>query len=290
LIDIPVHPAAAVFPMLADDELRDLADDIKENGLHHSLVLDSDGRLVDGRNRSAACRMSGVEPTFISLPPDTDILKYILSENVRRRHMSQGQQAMAIALMIETDEGKRDGTAKRLISNSDIRQSRLSEALAFRRYAPDLGTGVVAGTESFDKAYEVARARKRDQDDDRAAGERKAREDGIELERLRGRAPDLAALVPDTMTVAEAKAALAQREERARGEREAKARVAAMACGWLDPGLKTTSRELAAQIVSTLDARALADRPDFSAARLARCAETLAEMVRLVGAREDGQP
>jgi hypothetical protein len=287
--DLKVHPAAAVFPMLSDDELRELAEDIKANGLRHPIVLDADGRIVDGRNRNAACKLANIEPRYETLDEGCDPFAVILSENVRRRHMSQGQIAMALALMLEVDGAKRTG-ARALTSVSDVSETRIKAATTIRRHAPDLVAGIMAGTEAFDKSYDVALTRKRTGDEQVAEKDRKARQDRIELERLRRVAPDLAALVPDSLTVDEAKDTLAQREQRARGEREAKARVAAMACGWLDPGLKTTSAELAAQIVSTLDARALPDRPDFSAARLARCAETLVEMVRLIGAGEDGQP
>jgi ParB-like chromosome segregation protein Spo0J len=49
-----VHPVANLFPMLPDDELQELADDIRANGLQHPIVLDKDGVLIDGRNRWAA--------------------------------------------------------------------------------------------------------------------------------------------------------------------------------------------------------------------------------------------
>lgn len=93
----PVHPVASMFPMIGDDELRQLADDIKENGQHEAIVLapyykdnarilaehgietdefggfmslppeveaelEPDVVLVDGRNRMAACLLAGVEP------------------------------------------------------------------------------------------------------------------------------------------------------------------------------------------------------------------------------------
>lgn len=32
------HAAAKIFPMMADAELRALADDIKEHGLRHAIV------------------------------------------------------------------------------------------------------------------------------------------------------------------------------------------------------------------------------------------------------------
>jgi ParB-like chromosome segregation protein Spo0J len=52
--------AVHLFPMLADDELEELAADIK--GLLQRIVLDAEGRVLDGRNRLAACEIAGVEP------------------------------------------------------------------------------------------------------------------------------------------------------------------------------------------------------------------------------------
>jgi hypothetical protein len=60
---LKVHPAADVFPMMTQEELIDLAEDIKEHGLLCPIVLTEEGLLADGRNRSMACRIAGVEPT-----------------------------------------------------------------------------------------------------------------------------------------------------------------------------------------------------------------------------------
>lgn len=168
-----VHPSAAIFPRLSGDELRELADDIKANGLHHPIVLDSDERIVDGINRYMACEIAGVEPTFITLPVNTDIVAYIVSENVRRRNMSKGQLAMAIAALIDTEEGKRDGQTKTLRLESNLSRAHITQAVTIRRYASDLAPAVLAGTETFDAAYRAATARKRQQED--AARRRSAR-------------------------------------------------------------------------------------------------------------------
>jgi len=44
-----VHPLAELFPMLADDDLAALAEDIKANGIRYPVVVDWDnGEVLDG--------------------------------------------------------------------------------------------------------------------------------------------------------------------------------------------------------------------------------------------------
>ena len=67
ILSIPVHPAASLFPMLSEAEMRELANDIKTNGLKTPLVVgDVDGitMLIDGRNRREACRIVGITPHY----------------------------------------------------------------------------------------------------------------------------------------------------------------------------------------------------------------------------------
>jgi ParB-like chromosome segregation protein Spo0J len=61
----PVHQSADLFPIMTDEELADLAADIKANGLLHPIVVDKDGVLIDGRNRARPCEIAEVElPSF----------------------------------------------------------------------------------------------------------------------------------------------------------------------------------------------------------------------------------
>lgn len=281
-----VHPAAAVFPRLSEDELRELADDIKANGLLHPIVLDSEGRIVDGINRDIACDMAGAEKQYITLPPEADIFAYILSQNVRRRHMSKGQQAMAIAAMVETEEGRRDGQQKRLIVESTISQAYVTHAVTIRRYAADLAPGVLANTEPFDRAYTVAVARKREQEERGEAAEKQARQDAIELERLRRVAPEIAADVPGKLSVAEAKTLYASREAAARERRVSMASSAERAYLFFDPGSRATPAERAAEIAADLDASVIPTRPDFSSERTERIGQTVLQLAALLRAKE----
>lgn len=96
IFGMAVHPAAELFPMLADDELRELAEDIRAHGLHEPLwVWDDPERgpvLLDGRNRLAACKLAGVKPTTRTYHGD-DPVTFVISENVRRRHLTAMQKA-----------------------------------------------------------------------------------------------------------------------------------------------------------------------------------------------------
>jgi ParB-like chromosome segregation protein Spo0J len=111
----PVHPIADLFPMMDDEELAKLAADIKANGLIHPIIVDEDGPLLDGRNRSMACEIAGIEPAVVVFEGD-DPKAYIIASNIARRHMSKGQQAMVVAMIYpEPAKTKRKGSAPRCL-------------------------------------------------------------------------------------------------------------------------------------------------------------------------------
>ena len=89
----PLHPACQLFPQLHDEELRDLADDIRRNGLQNAIVL-LDGRILDGRNRYLACRLAKVEPRFKEWDGEGSPAEWVLSQNLIRRHLSSSQRAV----------------------------------------------------------------------------------------------------------------------------------------------------------------------------------------------------
>ena len=102
-MNMQIHEAANVFPMMDQDRLEELAEDIKNNGLQIEIEL-FEGKIIDGRNRYKACLLAGVEPLFMEvMPPDP--LKYVLSLNLQRRHLDSGQRAF-VALNVEEYEAK----------------------------------------------------------------------------------------------------------------------------------------------------------------------------------------
>ena len=157
IFKIPVHPAAAVFPMLNESELSELADDIKANGLQQPLVVaeyEDEEHLIDGRNRREACRIAGVEPQAVSLDDGIDLVAYIISTNIHRRHMTKGQRAMVVAKIYP--EPAKGGRGKKSSSNlaetAGFSQRRLNEARFVLRYASELSDNVLAGSVSLTAA------------------------------------------------------------------------------------------------------------------------------------------
>jgi hypothetical protein len=122
--------------MMTDDELADLADDIKQHGLLHPIVLDADGVLIDGRNRLRACEIAEVKPTFEQLNGH-DAAAFIVSANLERRNLTKGQQAMALAMIYPTtSRGKRtEGSATTLSVSNKVSTARLSHARTVLRHS-----------------------------------------------------------------------------------------------------------------------------------------------------------
>src|SRR3990170_5071720 len=99
------HELSDIFPLMSESELSDLADDIRANGLHESIVLHA-GKILDGRNRYIACELAGVEPKFVEYAGD-DPLAFVVSLNLKRRHLNESQRAMIAAKLANMRQGAR---------------------------------------------------------------------------------------------------------------------------------------------------------------------------------------
>lgn len=144
--EMTVHPVAALFPMMTDEDLNDLAEDIKANGLVHPVVVDAEGQLIDGRNRLEACRRAEVEPEFMTLNGQEPVA-FILSCNVNRRHLNKGQQAMAVARACSFSEQ----SVRELSVSVRISTGRIAEANTVLKFAPDLADAVLAGLAGMER-------------------------------------------------------------------------------------------------------------------------------------------
>lgn len=190
---LPVHPDADIFPMLDEDDLRQLAEDIKANGLNHPIVVgevDGEMMLIDGRNRREACRLAGVDPATTKLNGH-DPKALILSENIHRRHMSKGQQAMAVAMMFPEGHWK-----KKVPNFGSFKGEVVTQARYINRTQPEMAKNVLSGVTPLYKAHEEAKRISAEQESEPAR-----------LDRLKASDPDFAQQVIDgeiTLVMAEA--------------------------------------------------------------------------------------
>jgi ParB-like chromosome segregation protein Spo0J len=123
--EISVHPAADIFPMLADQELAELGNDMKTNGLKVPAVFyeDDSGKrwALDCRNRLEAMERAGVPFPLVGagldamvksgaarIVKDIDPFAYVVSVNLHRRHLTPEQKRELIAKLLKADPGKSD--------------------------------------------------------------------------------------------------------------------------------------------------------------------------------------
>jgi hypothetical protein len=130
---LPVHPAADLFPLMSESELRELGEDIKKNGLRSPITV-YNGELLDGRNRLDAMVLAGIEIEIrlphkgtlsfhrldidgiyaqqgvSELPPCTDPYAYVLSANIHRRHLTADQKRELIEKLLKVKPNASDRT------------------------------------------------------------------------------------------------------------------------------------------------------------------------------------
>lgn len=200
------HPAAGIFPLMGEEELKALAADIREHGQRHPIVRDGDGLIVDGRNRLAACELAGVEPRFEDVN-GSDALALVVSLNVKRRNLTAAQRAIAAAEAWDQVAVKNDRRRDVLAVMFDVSTGYVQQARALVERDPAGAEQVKAGVVSLREAY-----------DDLMRRDGRARSQVSDLQRLRAEHPDLAEAVGSD--VLELREALERAEERAEEERK----------------------------------------------------------------------
>jgi hypothetical protein len=112
-------------------ELKALADDIKQNGQQQHAVI-YEGKILDGRNRAAACKLAGVSLKTVPLPKGVAPVGYVMSSNLRRRQLSPNQLAVVAAKLMQ-HFGEEAAKRKRVLSgtraNADGTQPEVPENL-----------------------------------------------------------------------------------------------------------------------------------------------------------------
>ena len=169
---IKVHPAAAMFPLLADsapDELRELAEDIKKNGIQQPLVLWTPspiGRavkeksLLDGRNRLDALELAfGHDPELFAekledalyIDPhngarliygDEDPWDFVVSANAHRRHLTREQKRELVENLLKARPERSNNATAKIAHVSDKTVGGVRRTLEGRSEIPNVSTRV----------------------------------------------------------------------------------------------------------------------------------------------------
>jgi hypothetical protein len=94
-VQLAFHPLAEVLPLIEGKQFDELVASIKANGLRDPIIL-FEGTILDGRNRYRACLQAGVKPRTEEFSGGDPAL-FVADRNLHRRHLTDGQKAMAAA-------------------------------------------------------------------------------------------------------------------------------------------------------------------------------------------------
>jgi hypothetical protein len=210
------HEIANAFPLMEGVEFDELVADIKAHGLHNPITLFED-KILEGRNRDRASRIAGINPRYVPLPAGCSPVDFVISANLKRRHLTESQRGMIavkLATMIKGGGGIQAETNRSrdpLVSQADAAKKLDVSVETVKRAkvvktkgAPETIAAVEAGQLPVKTAAKIAQASKEKQPAlVKAAGEA----------RLSRKMPKTAAELKAAKDVREQKAAARERKE-----------------------------------------------------------------------------
>jgi len=183
-----VHPAADIVPMMGDEDYRALVEDTRANGFLNPVRVTKERLLIDGRNRLCASVDIGLDVSIEEYTPSNPV-QYVVSENVKRRHLTVGQRAMIGTAIeeyyaVEAKERQRaaggdrkseeyqkslpmnsskaisiEPSRKRAADAVNVGEDSIQKAKKIKTVAPDLADEVMRNERSLHNAYQEARQR-----------------------------------------------------------------------------------------------------------------------------------
>lgn len=164
------HEVASIFPLLMGDELQSLKDDIAQNGLIESIWT-YQGKIIDGRNRYVACLAIDVEPQYREWGGSGSLVSFVVSMNLKRRHLSSSQQGfitldveerLIAELQLAKDNAELfpqfvGGTREEAARIVGVNPHYVTDAKKIQHEAPDLADKVRAGEMTIPKAIQQIR-------------------------------------------------------------------------------------------------------------------------------------
>lgn len=160
------HDAANIFPLMDEAALSELAADIAANGLREPIWRHRDGRIIDGRNRWLACAKVGVTcHAHTYSGDDGSIIPFVISHNLHRRHLTNGQRAAIADDLATLAKGQKKADSDKSLSQSDaaallkVGVDNVKRVRAIKDAAPDLHEKIKSGEATVGRAWKEARER-----------------------------------------------------------------------------------------------------------------------------------
>lgn len=178
------HRFADLFPRLPPEALKELQADIKAHGQREPVMVFA-GKLLDGVCRATVCAKLGrALRTRTFRGSEADALAYVISANIRRRHLTESQRAMVAARLATLAPGRpgKTGAGAGLTQRGAAQALRVGErtvrsAQYVRKHgAPSEVQAVDRGDLTLKAVERALRARKGGETDGGSDRERDARQ------------------------------------------------------------------------------------------------------------------
>jgi N6-adenosine-specific RNA methylase IME4 len=160
------HPLAQIFPLIEGAEFDELVEDIRTHGVRQPIWI-CEGQILDGRNRYRASAAAGVDCPIREYRGD-DHLAFVISTNLKRRHLNESQRAMVAARLANLQSGGNrhsEGTSIEAASDLlNVGRASVERARQVQRSAsPEIVTAVEQGHLAVSVAAGAARLPEEDQ-------------------------------------------------------------------------------------------------------------------------------
>lgn len=151
--EMQFHPLCSLFPPMVGTEFDALVADIQANGLREPIIV-HEGMILDGGNRYRACLAAGVKPGTMKFGGG-NIVNYVLSANLHRRHLTAPQHAAIVASAQDWANAQPHGGAR---GNQHVAQKRGKVSTDTLATSKDRATLSGASLSTQKRADKVAKA------------------------------------------------------------------------------------------------------------------------------------
>ncbi|MGD0178942.1 MAG: ParB N-terminal domain-containing protein [Candidatus Sulfotelmatobacter sp.] len=101
------HPLVEIFPEMEKHVFAEFIADVKVNGVREPITVYKN-QIIDGRSRWLACEVLGItcpQRVYEGKENESDLLAFVLSKNLHRRHLNTSQRAMLAAKIADMTHG-----------------------------------------------------------------------------------------------------------------------------------------------------------------------------------------